>query len=384
MCSIHIVRNRGYANMDDKLYLKYIKPFEEFFNRNSKYISNKQIEGYFMINNFQDNEEAISSFKGYYKEISTSRSILNKYNNPAEQQTPPDCETKKNTSIKLEEQLPLPEKHAEFKNSLIIKRYSDKTIKSYTSSLVLAHKWFIKNCNTPLQDINEQLAMKYFLYLTEVQKSSYSLIRIHRFAIEYYFLYILRKPIQLNFMNRMKKEKRLPVILSKEEIEIIIKQIDNIKHRVIISLLYSAGLRVSEVVNIKVSDISLEDLILTIRQGKGKKDRITIFSEKLIDSIKELIEKKKSSDYLFTSKMHSGERLSVRTVQKVFKKALGKSDIKKDVSCHGLRHSFATHLLESGVDLRYIQSLLGHKNVSTTTIYTKVAKSKIYNIKSPL
>jgi site-specific recombinase XerD len=171
-------------------------------------------------------------------------------------------------------------------------------------------------------------------------------------------------------------------VLSKKEIIEILKQIKNPKHKLIIALSYTAGLRVSEVTNLKVMDMNLEELTIHIKDAKGKKDRLTIFSEKIKLPLQKLITLKNKNDFIFESER--GGKLSERTVQMIFEKALKRSGIKKDASFHSLRHSFATHLLENGTDVRYVQELLGHQNIRTTQIYTKVTNPSLKNIKSPL
>jgi len=158
--------------------------------------------------------------------------------------------------------------------------------------------------------------------------------------------------------------------------------ISNSKHKLAIALSYAAGLRVSETTSLKVKDIDLEGLTIHLKEAKGKKDRITIFPEKLISSIKNLIAGKTSDDLVFEN--NRGGKLTTTSLQKVFRSSLKKTNIKKEATFHSLRHSFATHLLENGVDVRYVQELLGHANIRTTQIYTKVTNPKLKNIKSPL
>ncbi len=186
-------------------------------------------------------------------------------------------------------------------------------------------------------------------------------------------------------LEKVKKNEHIPTVLTHKEIQKIIKSIDNIKHRLIISLLYSSGLRISEVVKLKVKDVDLENLTLTIREGKGKKDRLTVFSESLKDNLEDLMQDKNIETFLFISKQGNEKNpVHTRTIQKIFQNSLKKAKIFKKATPHDLRHSFATHLLENGIDIRYIQTLLGHKNISTTTIYTKVANPAIKGIRSPL
>ena len=278
----------------------------------------------------------------------------------------------------------MPQKYNEFVSSLKLRRYSFQTVKAYTSALKTVHSWLYRNYGESVDAVTPDLALQYFLYLTEKAKASYSTVRIHRFAVEYYYNIILQQTIDLSFMNKIKKGDHIPTVLTRDEIILIIKKIINLKHRLMISLLYSSGLRVSEVTNIRVSDVSLDSLTLKIRQGKGKKDRLTVFSKDLAGMIDECMDGKGPGDYLFESGYNGKDKLTVRTVQAVFKKALRNSGIRKNASCHDLRHSFASHLLETGTDLRYIQMLLGHKNISTTTIYTRVATPTLKGIKSPL
>ena len=156
----------------------------------------------------------------------------------------------------------------------------------------------------------------------------------------------------------------------------------NVKHKLILATMYSSGLRVSEVIDLKVCDLDLESKLLTVRQSKGKKDRTTVVSDKVADVLKKYLVNKDGKSLVFESDL--GGKLTTRTVQVIFHEAMKKTGIKKDATCHSLRHSFATHLLESGTDIRYIQELLGHNSLQTTQIYTKVTNYGLKNIKSPL
>lgn len=164
----------------------------------------------------------------------------------------------------------LPPDYDEFINSLKLRRYSSRTVKIYSSSLRKIHLWMLDHTGKGIHEIDSDDGLKYFSYLTLKVKSSYSTVRIHRFSVSYYFRHVLHRNIDLSFMNKMKKDNYLPTVLSREEIIRILKQITNLKHRLMISLLYSSGLRVSEVVNLKVKDFSLDEMTLTVRQGKGR------------------------------------------------------------------------------------------------------------------
>ncbi|MFC2135461.1 tyrosine-type recombinase/integrase [Bacteroidota bacterium] len=175
-----------------------------------------------------------------------------------------------------------------------------------------------------------------------------------------------------------KKKKRLPVVLSKFEINKMINSLNNIKHRLVISLLYSSGLRVSELINLKNLDINFVDNTIHLKDAKGGKDRMTILSKKVKSQLKKYNSGEK---YVFESK---GIKYSIKSIQEIVKNAAKSAGVKNNVTPHTLRHSFATHLLENGTDIRYIQKLLGHSRLETTSIYTYVAKDSCLKIKSPL
>ncbi len=174
-----------------------------------------------------------------------------------------------------------------------------------------------------------------------------------------------------------KRRKRLPIVLSKPEINRMVISLDNIKHRLVISLLYSAGLRLSELVNLKNADINTVDNTIHVKSGKGDKDRLTILSSK----VKRLL-KSYSAGHIYVFE-HRGKKYSPRTVSGIVSRAASRAGINKRVTPHTLRHSFATHLLESGTDIRYIQKLLGHSCLETTSIYTHVARKDFLKVKSP-
>lgn len=184
-------------------------------------------------------------------------------------------------------------------------------------------------------------------------------------------------------LERPKKEKKLPEILSKNEISKLLKAVKNLKHKAILYLVYSAGLRVGEVVKLKPTDIDSDRMLIPIIQGKGKKDRYTILSETALSILRQYVKVYKPEHWLFPGQ-HPDKHLTERSVQKVFDNARIDAKTRKDVSVHNLRHSFATHLLEGGVNLRYIQELLGHSSSKTTEIYTHVTQKNLSNIISPL
>lgn len=270
----------------------------------------------------------------------------------------------------------LPDLLEKIEQELKLRNYSRKTVKSYVLCLDDYFR-YIKNVK---KDPNTALIKKYLLEKQEKGISSQT-INLYLQAIKHFYREIFKSKLAIE-MRFAKTASKLPVVLSRIEIEKIISSILNTKHRLMVSLAYASGLRVSEVVNLKIKDINIEELTIHLKGAKGNKDRITIFPEKINLDIKNLSANKSGQHYLFESERGGG--LSERTAQIIFEKGLKKAGIKKEATFHSLRHSFATHLLENGVDVRYVQELLGHANIRTTQIYTKVTNPMLKNIKSPL
>ncbi|MDD5567433.1 MAG: tyrosine-type recombinase/integrase [Patescibacteria group bacterium] len=258
---------------------------------------------------------------------------------------------------------------------LKIRNYSPKTVKSY---LYAIREYFIfKNRD---YHIYEEESVKNFLLLLKNKNISGQSINVYLNAIKFYYRNVLKGTPKID-IRCAKKNKSLPVILSREEIKEIIGSIANQKHKLIIALAYGAGLRVSEIVNLRVGNIDIRELTVHIKQSKGRKDRLSVFPESLVDDIRKFISGKESDDLVFISE-HGGS-LATRTAQKIFDHSLAKSGIMKKATFHSLRHSFATHLLENGVDIRYVQELLGHNSIRTTQQYTQVTNPGLKKIKSP-
>lgn len=256
---------------------------------------------------------------------------------------------------------------------LIIRGFSQRTIKGY-----LGHNQGLLNfIGKSAKEVNQQDIKDYLLYLKSKGYSNTSLNNVIS-ALKFYYQQVLHRKLFF-YIQRPKRERFLPVVLSREEIIKLIDSLTNLKHKLVLSLAYSAGLRVSEIVNLKVKDIDLVGMTIMVREAKGNKDRVTVFSEKIKNDLQNLMGEK--NDFLFRDRQ--GNKLTTRTMQKIFTKALILSGIKKAASFHSLRHSFATHLLESGVSIRYIQGLLGHQNIKTTQTYTQVTNPQLKNIKSP-
>jgi site-specific recombinase XerD len=201
-------------------------------------------------------------------------------------------------------------------------------------------------------------------------------------AIKFYYEVVLEMPNRFYSIERPRKQKKLPVVISKKDIGSMINTIHNIKHKCIVSLLYSSGMRISGLLNLEIKNIDSERMLIIVIQAKGNKDRYTIFGKALLNSLREYYKIYKPKKFLFEGA--SGGKYSAVSINKIIKKAARLGAVNQTVSAHTLRHSFATHLLEDGVDLRYIQNLLGHNSSLTTEIYTHVATNLIKNIESHL
>lgn len=261
-------------------------------------------------------------------------------------------------------------------DELRLRNYSRRTIKSYLLCLK-DYFCFIKSIK---KDPDVALIKKYLLEKMDKGWAPQT-VNLHLNAIKYFYREIYKSQINID-LKFAKTSKKLPVVLSRNEIEKIIESIENRKHKLLISLAYGAGLRVSEAVSLRIRDINSDELTIHLKGAKGNKDRITIFPEKLKADLAEMMALQHGNEYLFESER--GGKLTERTAQMVFEKALKKARIEKEASFHSLRHSFATHLLENGVDVRYVQELLGHQNIRTTQLYTQVTNPNLKNIKSPL
>lgn len=263
----------------------------------------------------------------------------------------------------------------ELKESIILRGYSKETLKSYLYNCERFIDWISKSS----LNIDEGGVREYFLFLLSKNYDS-STIRQIRAGIDFMFKFVFGKEMDKIHVPTPKKKKELPKVLSKFEIKYLIEKTKNDKHRLVIKMLYSSGLRLSELINLKREDIESERGVVRVRQGKGKKDRITLLSDKLSKELLDFVCKNNfKTEYLFEGRKG---KYSKKSVQKILENA--SKGLNKKVTPHMLRHSFATHLLESGTDIRYIQKLLGHSNLETTQIYTKVANTELLKIKSPL
>jgi site-specific recombinase XerD len=265
------------------------------------------------------------------------------------------------------------------KSQLYIRNYSPRTIASYISSLNHFAEWLIQE---KVNQVTDKIVEKYLYYLKKNRNRSISGMKQTVASLKFLFTDILKKEIPDSLNIRFRKEEKIPVVLSEEEVAAVIKAVNNLKHKVILMTIYSAGLRLSECLALTVADMDFDRNQIRIRQGKGKKDRQTVLSRTLLSEMKNYLIKFCPKIFLFEGQ--KGGRYSASSVQAIMKRAVKKSGIKKHATVHTLRHSFATHLLENGTDIRFIQELLGHKRLETTQIYTHISKIAFDRIKSPL
>lgn len=266
-----------------------------------------------------------------------------------------------------------------FKSYMNYRRYSKNTIKTYSDALKIFFKF---NATENL----EQLTIEHLIKFNNehILKNNYSASYQNQVinAIKLFYRNRFNRTMEVDFIQRPRREKRLPNVLSKLEVKSILESPINLKHRAMLSIIYACGLRRSELLNLTLKDVLSDRHLLFIRQSKGKKDRMLPISDKLISMLREYYRAYKPKRWLFEGQ-NPGEQYSERSLQLVLNQALNKARINKPVTLHWLRHSYATHLLENGTDLRYIQELLGHSSSKTTEIYTHVSTHSIQKIKSP-
>ena len=265
-----------------------------------------------------------------------------------------------------------------FKRYLMHKRYSENTIRTYCD--VVKQFLFRTKLSPHLVTNQDIIEYNHKLYLKKYSASYQNQVAS---GLKLFFQVIFNKRIRIKDIERPRKEFKLPNVLSKEEVVHLIRVTRNMKHRTMLSLIYGCGLRSSELLNLRPGDVASKRGLLIIRQAKGKRDRVVPISENTIEMLRAYYIAYRPSTWLFEGQSR-GQKYSSRSLQMILKHALRKTGIKKPATLHWLRHSYATHLMEAGTDLRFIQELLGHKSSKTTEIYTHVSNYSIQRIKSPL
>ncbi len=262
---------------------------------------------------------------------------------------------------------------------LEVRRYSDSTIKVYTYFFREFMRFYFRKS---LDTITKEEIQKYLHHLITTKNISTSTQNQVINAIKFYYEQVKGFKREVYYFDRPKKERVLPKVLSQEEVVLLLKATRNPKHKCMLSLIYSAGLRVGELINLRLEDIDSDRMMIYVRGGKGKKDRTTLLSVKILALLRRYYKLYQPKHWLFEGPANC--RYSQSSIRQVFKRSLCAAGILKKVTLHSLRHSFATHLLEGGTNLRYIQELLGHSSSKTTEIYTHITHAGMKNVMSPL
>ncbi|KYG76156.1 hypothetical protein AWW68_08075 [Roseivirga spongicola] len=267
----------------------------------------------------------------------------------------------------------------EYLEQLERRRYSPNTIQTYLS---LFEKFLSHFNSIEPEQLNDSHVAEFQTYLVSEKKVSTSSQNQYINAIKFYFEKVLGRERGYYHIERPIKEFRLPKVLTEKEVSAILNSVHNLKHKAMLLMVYSSGLRAGELIKLHIGDIDSEQMRVFVRGGKGKKDRVTILSQKALVVLREYFKKYRPKEYLFEGQ--NGGQYSDSSLRRVFISAIQRAKLSKRVTLHSLRHSFATHLLEKGVDIRYIQVLLGHNSSQTTEIYTHITHKGWEKIQSPL
>lgn len=265
-----------------------------------------------------------------------------------------------------------------YKNELTRLIYATNSIKVYVQCFSKYLKYFK---GRDYRNISDAEIKEYLLHLVNAEKISANYQNQMINAIKFYYEKVLNRPRKTYSINRPRKETKLPVILSQGEIKSMVDVCDNLKHKAIIMLMYSAGLRESEVINLRISDIDSRNMIITIRQAKGAKDRIAPLSPKMLELLRQYWLQYKPVSYLFEGQF--SDQYSATSIRNIVKQLAVKAKVNRRVYPHLIRHCFATHSFEAGTDLALLQTVLGHKNIKTTMIYTHISTRKVSQMATP-
>lgn len=266
-----------------------------------------------------------------------------------------------------------------FKHHLTLKNFSESTIRAYQNGLHILLNYIHKN---NLDNITPSILESFFFYCKKEAGYSYSMMKQLLASVKFLYEEVLKEPVDFNFNIKMKKPSTIPEVLSVEEVQRFLNSFSNLKHKSIFTLCYSAGLRLSEILNLKISDIDSERMQIRIHQAKGKKDRYSVLASSVLKLLREYVKDYQPKEFLFEGQ--NGGKYSASSIQNLMRKHRKLAKIRKKATPHTLRHSFATHLLDNGTDIRFIQELLGHKHISTTQIYTHVSSRSLKEVKSPI
>ncbi len=265
------------------------------------------------------------------------------------------------------------------REDLQLRGFSPHTQKEYLMRVTLFARYFKK-----LPDkLGEKEVKEYFVHLVRDKHASYGVLNMTYCALKFIYTVTLERPWEVEKIPRTKRPVKMPVILDKGEVRRLFAVTENLKHKAILMLVYSSGLRISEVAHLKVGDIDTARMTVLVRQGKGRKDRYTILSKVALGTLTQYLETQRPTSWLFPGAI-PGKPITESSIGCVMRAAKKRAGIMKRATIHTLRHSFATHLLEQGTDIRAVQSLLGHRSLMTTIIYLHVSPKSLSRITSPL
>lgn len=267
----------------------------------------------------------------------------------------------------------------QMKMDLELKNFSPKTVTCYLACMVS----FVRHFGRSPMEMGEEEIRNYLHYLITKKKVSQSSINQAYSAMKFFYEVTLGRPWNAIRIPRSKIRKKLPLVFSMQEVQSLLQSVDNLKHKAILTTIYSGGLRLKEATHLRISDIDGKRMTILVQQGKGDKDRYTVLGQKTLELLRLYYKAYRPVEWLFPSR-DPAQPLSDSSVQRVFNKALHKANIRKKATVHTLRHSFATHLLESGTDLYYIQRLLGHTSAKTTSVYLHITGRDLAKVKSPI
>jgi integrase/recombinase XerD len=268
---------------------------------------------------------------------------------------------------------------SKYEAKLILKNYSKNTIDVYLSGVRIFIDFIQKH---KVKNVTSDTLEQFYKFAAIDLNYGYSMMKQLLASVKFLYHEVLKEPIDFDFNIKMKKPSTIPEVLSVEEVQRFLNTVTNLKHKSIFTLCYSAGLRVGEILNLKISDIDSNRMQIRVHQAKGKKDRYSLLSPKVLVLLRQYVTEYNPKVYLFEGQ--NGGKYSSASIQNLMRKHRKLANIKKRATPHTLRHSFATHLLDSGTDIRFIQELLGHKHISTTQIYTHVTTRSVKEIQSPI
>jgi integrase/recombinase XerD len=266
------------------------------------------------------------------------------------------------------------------KKDMELKNLSKRTIKTY----LICVKNYARHYRKSPELMDDNTIRDFLHYLLKEKNASQAAINQHYSALKFFYQTTLGRDWDTLKIPRSRRIKKLPVVLSQEEVRDILDKVQNLKDLAILVTIYSGGLRLTEALNLKVSDIDSQRMMIRVCQGKGNKDRYTLLGKRTLEVLRMYWKRYRPKELLFPSRIRLGNPIDATRVQKAFHGALIKTKIQKKASVHTLRHSFATHLLEEGVEIPYIQNLLGHSDSRTTSIYLHVARKKLLKVVSPI